>query len=108
MPLALVLGHLKRRGHHLPTSPGCSADATPASTEPSPVILRRRGSFAIKKMQLLIQSRLLGRPTYISKLTAKDQWLSTPTTYRNAPKTVFHLNFPTKGPLRYVRIRILT
>jgi len=58
----------------------CSSLTTPALTEPSPVILWRHGSYSTAKMRLLIQTCLLGRPTCFSKLTAKDEWPSTPTT----------------------------
>lgn len=106
-----VLGHLKGKRHRLLTSLHCrrsSSLTTPALTEPSLVNLQQCGSFAIEKIQLLIQTCLLRRPTYISKITAKAQWLSTPTTYRNASKTIFHLYFATKGALKCVRIFMLT
>lgn len=96
-----VLGHLKGKGHCLPTSLQCrrgSSLTASVLTEPSPVNLQQCGSFATEKIELLIQTCLLGRPTSVSKITAKAQWLSTPPLLTEThPKQYFIFIFPQKN-----------
>lgn len=97
-----VLGYLMARGHHLLTS----LAVVWISHQPHQASFYHhlscdRAVSLIKKMHL--QSLFSQRMAYIFKLTSKDHWASLPATYKNASKTILHLNFPTKDPRKYVK-----